>query len=270
MNLSTAIEPEYVSVNAAVASKAELLRRIAERAKQSPVLAQVDRESIYDALRDREKIGSTGFGDGIAIPHCRFAEITDFVVGFLTLEKGIDFDSVDGKPVQIVAFIVGPESETTRHLKLLSSLSIALSSAPTRAEILSATTPAALIGAVGKGAGGGVPPKQQGERRLFQLVVQDESVFERLLEVFEGIDDASVTVIESRNSGSYLARLPLFASLLSDVSAGFNRVIVATVGRAISNEAVRRIESVTGPLDERGDVLVVVQDVHYAAGSLSV
>ena len=270
MNLLAVVKPEYVSVKEKLSSKADALRRIAELAKQSAVLAEVDPELIYDTLRDREKIGSTGFGNGIAIPHCRFAGITDFVVGVLTLANGIDFDSVDGKPVRIVAFIVGPESETSRHLKLLSSLSIALSSAPTRAAILAAATPESLIQALGDDTDGRVEPEQQVERRLFQIVVQDESIFERLLEVFEGIDGASVTVIESRNSGSYLARLPLFASLLSDASSGFNRIIIATVGRAISNEAVRRIESVTGPLDERDDVLVVVQDIHYAAGGLSV
>ena len=270
MNLSEVIGPEFVGVNETIGSKADALRRIAEFAKKSPVLAGVELESIYGALQDREQIGSTGFGDGIAIPHCRFAGITDFVVGMITVEKGVDFDSVDGKPVRIVAFIIGPESETTRHLKLLSALSLALSSEPTRAAILAAATPQSLILAFGQDSAGGVVPEQLGERRLFQVVVQDESIFERLLEVFEGMDGTSATVIESRNSASYLARLPLFASLLSDAPGAFNRIIVATVGRAISNEAVRRIESVAGPLDDRNDILVVVQEIHYAAGGLSV
>ena len=270
MNLSEVIQPGFVGMNERLGSKAEALRRIAEIAKKSPVLAGVELESIYDALQDREQIGSTGFGDGIAIPHCRFAAITDFVVGMITVENGIDFDSVDGKPVRVVAFIVGPESEATRHLKLLSALSLALSSEPTRTAILAAATSESLIQAIGEGTRGNVVPEQQGERRLFQVVVQDESIFERLLEVFEGMDGTSVTVIESRNSASYLARLPLFASLLSDAPGAFNRIIVATVGRDISNEAVRRIEIVTGRLDDRNDVLVVVQDIHYAAGRLSI
>ncbi|MEE8440660.1 MAG: PTS sugar transporter subunit IIA [Spirochaetia bacterium] len=270
MNLSEAIGLEFVGVNERIGSKADALRRIAELAKKSTVLADVKLETIYDELHSREQIGSTGFGHGIAIPHCRLAGITDFVVGLVTVEKGVRFDAVDGKPVRIIAFIVGPESETTRHLKLLSSLSLALSSEPVRAAILAAITPESLVQAVDQGSTGGVVSEQQGERRLFQIVVQDESIFEQLLEVFEGMDGASVTVIESKSSGFYLARLPLFASLLSDASGGFNRIIVATIGRTISNEAVRRIETVTGPLDNRNDILVVVQEIHYSAGALSV
>lgn len=270
MNLSEAIRPEFVGVNEKIGSKTDALRRIAELAKKSTVLADVKLETIYDELQNREQIGSTGFGDGIAIPHCRLEGITDFVVGLVTVEDGINFDAADGKPVRIVAFIVGPESETTRHLKLLSSLSIALSSEPTRSAILAAATPEALIQAIGQGSLASAVPEQQGERRLFHIVVQDQSIFEQLLEVFEGIDGASVTVIESRNSGSYLARLPLFASLLSDAPGAFNRIIVATVGRAISNEAVRRIETIAGPLDDRNDILVVVQEIHYSAGGLSI
>ena len=270
MNLSETIRPELVGLNERISSKEDALRRVAALAKQSTALAAVDPESIYDELWAREQIGSTGFGDGIAIPHCRFKNITDFAVGLLTVESGIDFDSADGKPVRIIAFIVGPEAETTRHLKLLSALSLALSSEPTRTAMLGARTPEELIGAIGGGAHEEPVPEQQAERRLFHIVVQDESIFDKLLEVFEAIDGASVTVVESRNSASYLARLPLFASLLSDVPGSFNRIILAAVRRAMSNEAIRRIEIVTGPLDERDNVLVVVQDIHYAAGGLSI
>jgi mannitol/fructose-specific phosphotransferase system IIA component (Ntr-type) len=270
MNLSESILPGLVGINEKIDSKPEVLRRIAEIARQSAVLADVGLDTIYDELRAREEIGSTGFGNGIAIPHCRFKNISGFVVGVLTVANGVQFDSVDGEPVRIIAFIIGPESETTRHLKLLSALSLALSSKPTRTAMLSSRTPEELILAVGGSAAGTSLPEQQTRKRLFHVIVQNESVFDTLLEVFEGIDSASVTVIESRNSGSYLARLPLFASLLSDAPGSFNRIILATVRQAISNEVVRRIESVTGSLDDRDDVLVVVQDIHYAAGGLSV
>jgi mannitol/fructose-specific phosphotransferase system IIA component (Ntr-type) len=270
MNLTESIRPNFVGLNEKIDSKPAVLRRIAEIAKQSAALAEVDLESIYEELRAREEIGSTGFGNGIAIPHCRFKEISEFVVGVVTVENGIAFDSMDGEPVRIVAFIIGPQSETTRHLKLLSALSLALSSESTRTAMLRSRTPDELILAVGGASGGTSLPEQQTRKRLFQVVVQDESIFDTLLEVFEGIDGTSVTVIESRNSGSYLARLPLFASLLSDAPGSFNRVILATVSQDISNEVIRRIATVTGSLDERDDVLVVVQDIHYTAGGLSV
>ena len=185
MNLSTIIQPLFVAANAGLKDKHEVLEKIADLAAKSEAAAGTDANTILTALTAREKIGSTGFGDGIAIPHCRLEGATGFVVGLITLPEGIDFESSDGAEVRIVAFIVGPASEQSRHLQILSALSLALSSAPTRQAILAASTPEAAIAAISQSSGADLVPEQQTERRLFQVVVQDESVFDQLLEVFE-------------------------------------------------------------------------------------
>ena len=78
----------------------------------------------------------------------------------------------------------------------------------------------------------------------------------------------SFVVIESQNAGSYLANVPLFAGFWSDSNVGFSRIIVGSIETKMTNEMIRQIERVTGALDERTDLMLLVQNVFFAAGSL--
>jgi len=77
---------------------------------------------LFTALISREKLGSTGFGDGIAIPHCRIASCTQVTGALIKLEHGIDFDAIDRQPVDIMFILLVPEDATSEHLQVLSTL----------------------------------------------------------------------------------------------------------------------------------------------------
>ena len=76
-------------------------------------------------------------------------------------------------------------------------------------------------------------------------------------------------MMEGENAGTYLAKMPLFAGFWQDRPRGFCRVIVAVVDKRLTNEMIRRIESVTGSLGKRDDILVTVQDLAFTAGAVS-
>ncbi|MFC1606483.1 hypothetical protein ACFL47_00815, partial [Candidatus Latescibacterota bacterium] len=99
-------------------------------------------------------------------------------------------------------------------------------------------------------------------------VVQDQDIFHQLLEVFEAVESSSVIVVDAKNTREYLSHTPLFASLLSDSHLGNSRIIFATIDSKFTNETLRGIERITGNLDKRSGVLVMIQDVLYTAGSL--
>ncbi|MDD5175177.1 MAG: PTS IIA-like nitrogen regulatory protein PtsN [Sterolibacterium sp.] len=82
----------------------------------------IARGKVYDALFAREKLGTTGLGQGIAIPHGRIKGIKEAVGGFLRLATPVQFDSPDGKPVTLVFVLLVPEAATERHLQILSEL----------------------------------------------------------------------------------------------------------------------------------------------------
>src|SRR6056297_57157 len=104
-------------------SKQEVLNEVAERAVQAHQMKKIKKELIRTKLYKRETIGSTGFGNGIAIPHCTLPGLDSFVVGALICDKGIDFNSADGEKVRLFIYIIAPQHRRNEHIRILSDIS---------------------------------------------------------------------------------------------------------------------------------------------------
>jgi PTS system nitrogen regulatory IIA component len=98
----------------------------------------IQSEAMVEVLLDREKLGSTGIGDGIAIPHGKLKGLDNLVIAFGRSREGIDFDSIDGKPVHIFFLLMAPESSTGQHLKALAKISRMLKDQEFRSSLMSA------------------------------------------------------------------------------------------------------------------------------------
>ena len=99
----------------------DLLRFIATRMGERGVVD--DPEHLYRRLWEREQLGSTGVGSGVAIPHCKMSGVAGVVLAVATVPEGIDFGAVDGQPVHLVFVIVSPSKSTTEHLQSLAEVS---------------------------------------------------------------------------------------------------------------------------------------------------
>ncbi len=99
---------------------------------------QMDPEAMSGILLDRESLGSTGIGEGIAIPHGKMAGLSEAVVAFGRSREGIPFDSLDGKPAHLFFIIMAPENSTGIHLKLLAKISRMLTDENFRRNLLQA------------------------------------------------------------------------------------------------------------------------------------
>jgi PTS system nitrogen regulatory IIA component len=84
---------------------------------------KLDSAKVIEVLQQREKLGSTGIGDGLAIPHGKISSLDEIVVAFGRSKKGVDFDSLDGKPVHIFFLLLAPENSVGQHLKALAKIS---------------------------------------------------------------------------------------------------------------------------------------------------
>lgn len=270
MKFFNALGVETIATKAKLESKDDALWEVVRLAKASPVLKDVPDETIFEGLEQREVLGSTGFGGGIAIPHCRLEGIDGFVVGLIGVAgEGMDFDAMDEEPVRLVAFIIGPESESDEHIRLLSAISQAMLVPGAVKEMASAETPEALRESFLRHVRDELEvPEEEGGRHLFQVLVQEEDVFHEILQVFSGIESAQMVVVNAQNVGTYLSRIPLFADLWSDHSSTNTQVIVAVVSKQITNETIRRIERITGPLGRRRDVLLLVQELYFCSGAI--
>jgi|Deesub1362B_J571_1020462.scaffolds.fasta_scaffold05652_4 fructose-specific phosphotransferase system IIA component len=104
-----------------------------------------DKESVLKAVLEREKVMSTGVGDGVAIPHGKADGVEDVVAAFGISHKDIDFQSIDEKPVRLVFLLVAPPNATGPHLKALSRVSRLLNKKEFRDRLLRAKTPAEVL-----------------------------------------------------------------------------------------------------------------------------
>jgi PTS system nitrogen regulatory IIA component len=83
----------------------------------------ISHENMIKTLLEREKLGSTGIGDGIAIPHGKLADLRDLIVSFGRSREGVEFDAMDGKPAHLFFLLMAPENTTGQHLKALAKIS---------------------------------------------------------------------------------------------------------------------------------------------------
>ena len=103
-------------------------------------IADVDQEALVKVLMERERLGSTGIGGGIGIPHGKVKDLESLVLGFGLSRKGVDFESMDGLPTHIFFLLITPENSTGLHLKLLARISRILKNDPFKQKLLHAVT----------------------------------------------------------------------------------------------------------------------------------
>lgn len=142
MDLSRLLAPQGVKVVSDVNSKKRLFQSIAELGEQ---VVGVPSEQIFDSLQDRESLGPTGVGNGIALPHTRLPDLPQVSGVFIRLERAIDFDAADRMPVDLVFALMAPEESGVEHLKALALVSRTLRDPELCAKLRANSDPSALF-----------------------------------------------------------------------------------------------------------------------------
>lgn len=141
MQLSSILKPEAVKVFAAASSKKRLFQEIGDVAAGC---YDLNSSETVEALLERETLGPTGVGHGVALPHARLANLDEVVGVFVMLEKPLDFGAVDRQPVDIAFALFAPEESGVEHLKALALVSRTLRDAALCAKLRANREPAAL------------------------------------------------------------------------------------------------------------------------------
>jgi PTS system nitrogen regulatory IIA component len=120
MDISDLIDPAGVVASLRVTSKKQALQELAKRASE---LTGTEDRKVFEVLIERERLGTTGVGNGIAIPHGKLAGLERLHGLFARLESPIDFDSIDEQPVDLICLLLAPETAGADHLKALARVS---------------------------------------------------------------------------------------------------------------------------------------------------
>jgi len=120
MNLSEILTTSCTSCDVAVSSKKRILEKICQLAAKQ--VGDIEQDDLFASLMDREKMGSTGIGNGIAIPHGRLPNASKAVAVLITTKQAIDFDAIDNRDVDIFIALFVPENSCQEHLNTLQSI----------------------------------------------------------------------------------------------------------------------------------------------------
>lgn len=120
MTFGNLIKIDQIQLNCDARSKKKALETISEIVSDN--YPEYNTNKVFETLIERERLGSTGIGHGVALPHGRLAECTDTIGVFITLSEGVDYDAIDKEPVKLLFSLLVPENSTEEHLKILAKL----------------------------------------------------------------------------------------------------------------------------------------------------
>ena len=153
MRLSEILEEAHIIPELKAKDKKEVLAELAEAiTSHEPSL---DKGSLVKILMERERLGSTGIGDGVAIPHGKFHGVSQPVVSFGRSREGLDFESMDGQPAYLFFLLVAPENSASIHLKALAKIAKILKNSSFRKVLMEVPT----------------------RKELYQTIIQDDEEF---------------------------------------------------------------------------------------------
>jgi PTS system nitrogen regulatory IIA component len=147
------LKEEWVIPELQGADKGSVLKELSSVLVKPCQVASV--EELLQVLLSREKLGSTGIGEGIAIPHGRLKKLKRFFISFGRSVKGVDFDSIDGKPSQLFFLVMAPENSAVDNLKLLGRIVALLKDASFKRRLMEA----------------------QSQKELFQIISEEDGKY---------------------------------------------------------------------------------------------
>ncbi len=138
MKLSDLLDIKNINVFMKAKNKNLAIEELADLIVKSNT--SINKDDLVRILLEREKLGSTGIGEGVAIPHGKVPDITEPIISFGRSENGLDFDSMDGLPVHLFFLLVAPENSANIHLKALARIAKILKNQVLRKQLLEAKT----------------------------------------------------------------------------------------------------------------------------------
>jgi PTS system nitrogen regulatory IIA component len=138
MKIVEMLKKEFIATSLQSKDKEDVLSELSSLFTHGNV--KFNHAAMVKALLEREKLGTTGIGEGIAIPHGKLADLDDMYVAFGKSDAGIPFEAMDGKPVHLFFLLVAPEQSTGQHLKTLAKLSRMLKDVQFRKHLMDAGT----------------------------------------------------------------------------------------------------------------------------------
>jgi PTS system nitrogen regulatory IIA component len=271
MNISDILHISGCRRKLSVSRKEEALEVMAELLASNPAARGVSKESLLAGMTEREELGSTGVGNGVAIPHCRLQGMKSFALALTVCDRGIAWNSIDNRSVHIVCAIAGPVEGTDEHLRLLAGAARVLSSGKARYELINSKTEFAMREAFLYH----LSPitsrhDRKARKKLLILVLQEEKTYNDVMELFLEMGLEGAVTVSSDMMGPMLSNVPIFAGFMDVLgrSRPEPRLLLTLVPENELDGTVAAIEEITGDLDSHRGACLIAIDTVSVRGSL--
>ena len=271
MDIFRILSKRCCKVNLHSRDKDGVLKEISKLLKNSAATGGLSETEIFEGLSGREKLGTTGFGGGFALPHCKLKNLDEFVLGFAVSRKGVNFESLDGKRVNLFAVIVGPVDKPEGHVQLLARISRTLKDEKVRQGLVKSQTDLALYEDFLRHCDVAARAETTLRRqKLMLLILKESDFFYDILEYLTEMGVRGASIMESKGMRQLLTNVPLFADFIHFLgdSRDQTRTILVTVYADVVDEIVWGIEDIVGDLDKHTGAMVVVLEPYFMKGTL--
>lgn len=145
MKLSDLLAEDKIHLNGKIKNRDEAVHKLVELVENG-----FDHETIFNSVLEREKLGSTGIGKGVAVPHVRLDSVARPEIAFMRIRKPIDFEAVDSEPCSLFFLVLGPTQKEMQgmYLQTMATISRLMRNSDLRDELLSAATPADVLNTI--------------------------------------------------------------------------------------------------------------------------
>ncbi len=271
MKISSILDISGCKNKLSASNKEDALQIMADLLSKNRASGKETIDSLLKGMLDREELGSTGMGNGIAIPHCRLEGMKSFALALSVCDKGIAWDSIDGRSVHIVCAIAGPVDETDEHLRLLAGAARVLSNSKARYELLNSRTDFAMREAFLYHLSP-VTSKhsKKSRKKLLLMVLQEEKTYNDVMELFLEMGIEGAMTVNSDMMGPMLSNVPIFAGFMDVLgrSRPEPRLLLTLIPEEEVDNTVAAVEEITGDLDNHRGACIIVLDTISIRGSL--
>jgi len=271
MNISDILSITGCKRKLAASQRDEALGVMAELLSKSPNAGGVTPQALLQGMQEREALGSTGVGNGVAIPHCRLPGMKGFALALSVCDRGIAWNSIDHRSVHIICAIAGPMEGTEDHLRLLAGAARVLNNGKARYELLNAQTEFAMREAFLYHLSPITSRKGKATRKkLLIMVLQEEKTYNDIMELFLEMGLEGAVTINSEMMGPMLSNVPIFAGFMDVLgrSRPEPRMIMTLIPEDQVETTVSAVEEITGDLDTHRGACIMVINAATVRGSL--
>ncbi len=270
MNIIDIVKNNACKANLESKEKKGLIKEISK--SMATVIDDLNEESLFTSLIERENKGTTGFGNGIAIPHAKIEGLKEYYIGIFTSNRGVDYKSIDKKKCKVFYTIIGPANDPSNYLKILAQVSRVAKDRNAYNEMIKVNNSESFKEIFLKYALADKTIKTHEKKQLMLITLYETKFFDDVVEILVSNGIKGASVLDSQGIRNVMSGVPLFSEFINFLGekSETSNTILAVVDKNLVQPLTTAIEEILGDLDKHSGAMILGLDISFMKGSFEV